>query len=137
MKKIKFAVLALTLTLTAASFNPANAEDKGKKEYIENFTAGRKLNSADIKFLNSISTNSGKGDAKSAMVNGVGFKEGQTINQSDADVINKAKDQFRKGHKLAKATDAKKIDKTRGNENCYWYLYCDGYGNCYYIWYCD
>ncbi len=136
MKKIKFAVFALALTITAASITPANAEDKkGKKEYIENFTAGRKLTAADIKFLNSMSPTNVSG--KTAMVNGTGFKEGQVITQHEADVINKAKADFRKSHQMAKATDAKKIDKTRGNENCYWYLYCDGYGNCYYIWYCD
>jgi len=138
MKKTSFLTILIAITMFMVSAQTVNAQDaaksRGKKEYIEKFDAGRKLSAADIKFLNSIS---GGKETKGAMVNGTGFKEGQTINADEAATINKAKAEFKKSHKLAKATDAKPIDKTRGNETCYWYLYCDGYGNCYYIWYCD
>jgi len=135
MKKINLLTVIMAVAMFAVSFGTATAQDKKAKDYIENFTQGRKLNKADIKFLNGITN--GKADAKEATVAGKKYKEGQTLSADDATAINKAKADYRKDHKMAKATDAKKIDKTRGNENCYWYLYCDGYGNCYYVWYCD
>lgn len=138
MKKINLLTVLMAITMLMATFYTANAQDKGKtksKEYIANFEAGRSLTKADISFLNSIS--GGKADSKDATVSGSKYTEGQKISAADATKINKAKADFRKSHKMAKATDAKPIDKSRGNENCYWYLYCDGYGNCYYVWYCD
>ncbi len=135
MKKINLLAILVAATLTMTSFGTAMAKGSGKaKAYVAAFDDGRVLNANDIKFLNSITN--GKGD-KEATVNGKKFKSGQKLNANEAAILNKAKSDYRKTHKLEKATDAKPIDKSRGQENCYWYLYCDGYGNCYYIWYCD
>jgi hypothetical protein len=135
MKKINFLSVLMALTFIMASFTVATAQNAAKsKPYIAAFDDGRVLNANDIKFLNSISN--GKGD-KQATVSGKTYKAGQKLNAAEAASLNKAKSDYRKAHKMEKATDAKPIDKSRGQENCYWYLYCDGYGNCYYIWYCD
>lgn len=136
MKKINLLTVLIAIAMFMATFDTASAQTKGKsKEYIANFEDGRTLTKADISFLNSIS--GGKAGSKEATVSGSKFTEGQKISAADATKINKAKAEFRKSHKLAKATDAKPVEKSRGNENCYWYLYCDGYGDCYYVWYCD
>jgi hypothetical protein len=142
MKKINVLAILMAFTFMLASFGPANAQDAKKapkpktasKAYVAAFDDGRVLTATDIKFLNSISN--GKGD-KSATVNGKTYKAGQKLDATGAAALNKAKSDYRKAHPMQKATDAKPVDKSRGQENCYWYLYCDGSGTCWYIWYCD
>lgn len=95
---------------------------------------GTKLNADDIGFLHMVAkkeVNASRGDAdRSVVINGLTFKEGQTLSATDAVTIGRAVSMFQADYKTPEAS--------RGL--CwYWYWYCDYYGYCRwfkYYYYC-
>jgi hypothetical protein len=136
MKRINFFIVLLAVVFTM-TVNSVSAQSPKGKAYIAAFEEGRVLNANDISFLNSISSGTG---SREAILNGKKYTVGQRLTFSEANSLNLYKSKYKKNNPtaMAKADDAKPIDKSRGTqETCYWYLYCDGNGTCWYIWYCD
>ncbi len=139
MKKINFVAVLMAFAFVLFAMDSAIAQKPSKEKskgyaYIYQFEEGRTLNSNDIKFLNSITNNTGD---KEAVINNKTFKAGQHLNNLEAAQINKAKSNFRKAHKLEKAPDDKQTGKGATQDLCWWYVYCNGMGTCFYVWYCD
>ncbi len=139
MKKINFIAVLMAFAFVLVAMDSAVAQKQSKDKpkgyaYITQFEEGRILNANDIKFLNSITNNTGD---KEAVINNKTFKSGQKLGNLEAAQINKAKSNFRKTHKLEKAPDDKQTGKGVTQDLCWWYVYCNDMGTCFYVWYCD
>lgn len=137
MKKINVLAAMLIAALLMRPLNRALAQTHAKskgKLYVEAFDDGRVLTGTDIRFLNSITGNGN--DSREAVILDKKFKAGQKITVTDAAMINKAKSDYRKNHKMEKAADGRAIDQNT-YQSCFWYKYNDDRGAQYYVWYAD
>ena len=127
MNKIKILLFLPLLLLTAVSFGQA-------EKTISAMKAGTKLTDADVGFLTMVSkatVEATRGAAdRSATINGMTYKSGQTLTAADSKALSSAIAAFQKTYKAPSAS--------RGAGMCYyWYYYCNAYGYCYYYkyWY--
>lgn len=129
MKKMKMLLASALLLMGSVAFGQS-------EKTVSAMSEGTTLTADDIGFLTMVSNadvavSRGAGE-RTATVNGVTFKAGQTLTKADSKTIGKAIKSFQKTYKAPAAS--------RGAGLCYyWYYYCDGYGYCYwykYWYYC-